>query len=86
MFYETILNIFRGYLPNKYITRDDKEPVWTNENIKSKIKSKNYSINNTYRMAEKKIILQPLKIWQLNIIVSQFHQGIVLREPWKKVE
>ena len=26
-----ILNIFRNYVPNKYITIDDKVPVWMNE-------------------------------------------------------
>ena len=38
---ETILNIFRNYVPNKYITIDDKDPVWMNETIKSKIKTRN---------------------------------------------
>ena len=40
-FNETILNIFRNYVPNKYITCDGKDSVWMNEQIKSKIKSKN---------------------------------------------
>ena len=31
---ETILNVFRNYVPNKYITIDDKDPVWMNETIK----------------------------------------------------
>ena len=35
---ETILNIFRNYVPNKYITTDDKVPVWMSKTIKSKIK------------------------------------------------
>ena len=38
---ETILNVFRNYVPNKYITTDDKDPVWMNETIKSKIKTRN---------------------------------------------
>ena len=38
---ETILNIFRNYVPTKYITIDDKDPVWMNETVKSKIKAKN---------------------------------------------
>ena len=29
-FSETILNIFRNYVPNRYITVDDKDPVWMN--------------------------------------------------------
>ena len=38
---ETILNIFCNYVPNKYIIIDEKDPVWMNETIKSKIKAKN---------------------------------------------
>ena len=38
---ETILNVFRNYVPNKYITIDDKDPVWMNEIIKSKMETKN---------------------------------------------
>ena len=39
---ETILNISRNYVLNKYITIDDKDHVWMNEaeTIKSKIKAK----------------------------------------------
>ena len=36
-----LLNVFRSYVPNKYITIDDKDPVWMNETIKWKIKAKN---------------------------------------------
>ena len=38
---DIILNIFRNLVPNKYVTFDDKDPVWMNENSKSKIKAKN---------------------------------------------
>ena len=38
---DTILNVFRNYVPNKYITVDDKDPVWMNQLIKSKIETKN---------------------------------------------
>ena len=40
-FNDTVLNTFRNFAPNKYITIDDKDPVWMNETIKSKIKAKN---------------------------------------------
>ena len=36
-----MLNIFRNFVPNRYVTYDNKNPVWMNENIKSKIKAKN---------------------------------------------
>ena len=35
------LNIFRNFVLNKLVTFDDKDPVWMNENIKSKIEAKN---------------------------------------------
>ena len=37
---ETILNIFSNYVPNKYITINDKNPIWMNKIIKLKIKAK----------------------------------------------
>ena len=40
-FNDTVLNIFRSFLPNKYIAIDDHDPVWMNETIKSKMKAKN---------------------------------------------
>ena len=33
--------MFRNYVPNKYITIDDKVPVWMNETTKSKMKVRN---------------------------------------------
>ena len=42
---ESILNVFRNYVPNKYKTVDDKDPAWMNETIKSKIKTKNKLFN-----------------------------------------
>ena len=38
---DTILNIFRNCVPNKYVTCDDKDLAQINENIKSKIKAEN---------------------------------------------
>ena len=38
---ETILNVVRNYVLNKYITIDDKDPVWMNETIKSKMEKRN---------------------------------------------
>ena len=35
------MNFFRNYVPNKYITVDNKDPVWMHEIVKSKIKTKN---------------------------------------------
>ena len=38
MFNYTILNVFKNYVRNKYITIDDKDPVWMDDTIKAKIK------------------------------------------------
>ena len=35
----TLMNIFSNYVPNKYITVDDKDPSWMTEAIKTKINS-----------------------------------------------
>ena len=40
-FHDIIINTFRNFVPNKYITINDKDPVWMNEIIKSKMKAKN---------------------------------------------
>ena len=45
---ETILSVFRNYLPNKYITVNDKDPAWINETIKSKIKAKKIIFQAVY--------------------------------------
>ena len=37
---EAILNVFQNYVPEKYITIEDEDPVWMNEIIKSKMKAK----------------------------------------------
>ena len=37
----SILNESRNYVPNKHVTVNDKDPVWMNETIKSKVKGKN---------------------------------------------
>ena len=72
-FNETILNVFRNYVPYKYISIDDKDLVWMNEKIKTKIKEKNlfyqkYIENG--RLESEFILLEKL-ITELNdLIVS----------------
>ena len=36
----TLLNIFSNFIPNKYITINDKDPPWMNDQIKTKISKK----------------------------------------------
>ena len=41
-FDQVLLNIFTCYLPNKYKSFDDKDPLWINDHIKSKIQQKDF--------------------------------------------
>ena len=50
-----MLNVFINYVPNKYITIDDKDPVWMNETIKSKIKAKRMYTVNTFNAQDLKV-------------------------------
>ena len=40
IFNETLMNIFSNFIPNKYITFDDRDPPWMNDFVKTKIKFK----------------------------------------------
>ena len=53
VFNENILNVFRNYMPDKYITIDDKDHVWMNENVKLKIKAKTICTINTFKTGKK---------------------------------
>ena len=48
--------MFRNYVPNKYITIDDKDPVWMNETIKNKMKETIF-LSSLYRMEDLKVTL-----------------------------
>ena len=61
-FNDTILNTFHNFVPNKYITIDDKDPVWMNETIKSKMKAKSILYKNIFRMEDLKVTSFFLKI------------------------
>ena len=58
---QTILNVFSNYVPNKYITIDDKDPIWMNETIKLK-KQKAICIINIFKTGDLKVTLFFLKL------------------------
>ena len=69
---ESVLNVFSNYVPNKYITIDDKDPVWMNETIKLKIKAKN-SMYNTFIQngrSESDFVLLETLITELNELIA----------------
>ena len=69
---ETVLNVFHNYVPNKYITIDDKDPVWMNETIKLKIKAKNSMCNRFIQngRSESDFVLLETLITELNELIA----------------
>ena len=72
MYYETILNVFRNYVPNKYITIDDKDPVWMNETVRLKIKTKNNMYNKYIQNGrfQSDFLLLEILITELNELMN----------------
>ena len=68
---ETILNVFSNYVPNKYITIDDKDPAWMNETIKLKIKAKDNMYNKYLQNVrfESDFVLLETLITELNELI-----------------
>ena len=51
-----------SFVPNEYITIDDKDFVWMNETMKLKIKAKNMLCKNIFRMGDLRVTSLFLKI------------------------
>ena len=71
IFNETNLNVFSNLVPNKIICYD-KDPIWMNEEIKSKVKSKNQLYKVYIKNGRNEVDLLNLKnsIAELNELVS----------------
>ena len=69
---ETILNVFSNYVPNKYITIDDKDPVRMNETIRLKIKAKDNKYNKYLQNGrfESDFVLLETLITELNELIA----------------
>ena len=67
-----ILNVFRNFVPNKYTTVDDKDPVWMNETIKSKIKTKNKLFSQYIQNGgfERDFVLVERSVTELSDLIS----------------
>ena len=72
VFNETILNVFRNYEPDKYITIDDKDPVWMNETIKLKVKAKCNMYNKYIQSGrlESDFLLLEILITEVNELIN----------------
>ena len=69
---ETVLNVFSNYVPNKYTTIDDKDPVWMNETMKLKIKAKNSMYNRFIQngRSESDFVLLETLITELSELIA----------------
>ena len=74
---EIFMNVFYNYIPNKWITIDDKDPPWMNDEIKNKI---------NYRNA----FYQQLKKYKINLsdpdVVNKLTSGLPLIISQRKDE
>ena len=66
IFHKTLLNIFHNYIPNKFISCDEKEPPWINEKIKSLI----YRKNPLYQRQRKSGSIDYLSLEALTLDIS----------------
>ena len=48
---DILMNIFSNYIPNKYVTIDDRDPPWMTEKIKNKINLKR-SLSKSNKFSE----------------------------------
>ena len=71
-FNDIILNTFHNFVRNKYITIDDKVPIWINEIIKSKTKAKHilYKKYVQNRRFESDFIFLEDLLTELNELIS----------------
>ena len=69
-FNNAILKVFKSYVPNKYITIDDKDPVWMIDNIKAKIKIKNLLFKQYMQNFESDFGFHKALITEINELIS----------------
>ena len=72
---EILVNVFSNYIPNKWITIDDKDPPWMNDEIRNKM---NYR-NNFYQQL-KKYRLNLTNFDVINKLTSESFLQLFLKE------
>lgn len=80
---ETILNVFWNYVPNKYITNDDKDTLWMNDTIKSRIKTVNklYKEYNENGRSESEFVFIKTLITKVNDSITSTKLAKRLNNP-----
>lgn len=80
---ETILNVFWNYVPNKYITNDDKDTLWMNDTIKSRNKTVNklYNKYNENGRSESEFVFIKTLITKVNDLITSTKLAKRLNNP-----
>lgn len=80
---ETILNVFWNYVPNKYITNDDKDTLWMNDTIKSRNKTVNklYNKYNENGRSESEFVFIKTLITKVNDLITSTKLAKGLNNP-----
>ena len=70
---EILINVFSNYIPNKWITIDDKDPPWMNDEIRNKMNYRNnfYKQLKKYRLNLTNFDVMNELISELSSIISQ---------------
>ena len=72
---EILMNIFYNYMPNEWITIDDKDPPWMNDEIKNKINN-----TNTFYQQLKKYKINLTNLDLVNKLTSELFSIISQRK------
>ena len=79
-FNNTLMNIFTNYIPNKYITTDDRDPPWMNKTLKNKNKLKK-SLHKSNNFIEKQTLSTEISDMILKRKEKYHHLSSKLNNP-----
>ena len=80
IFNNTLMNIFTNYIPNKYITTDDRDPPWMNKTLKNKNKLKK-SLHKSNNFIEKQTLSTEISDMILKRKEKYHHLSLKLNSP-----
>ena len=82
IFNDILMNIFSNYIPNKYVTIDNRDPPWMTEKIKNKINLKR-SLSKSNRSREIQMLLTEISTLILERKEKYYHDlwnSIILKQ------
>ena len=82
IFNDILMNIFSNYIPNKYVTIDNRDPPWMTEKIKNKINLKR-SLSKSNKSREIQMLLTEISTLILERKEKYYHDlwnSIILKQ------